>query len=114
MQQVLYRMGLTSRFLDIMRMLGFAGVGDMGIFGFPTDFIVPSSFAMTPEIQAVLGSLDPASQLAMYQILQGVLGMPTVANPSQTTNPAAAPPAPGMPPVNGQLPFIGVNPPNGR
>lgn len=77
--------GFRNTFLDILRRMGFKGMGNTGLYGFEADWMTPDSFVLTPEIEALIKSLDAGQIVMMRLVLNDLMDLPATAPTAPTT-----------------------------
>lgn len=92
-QQILMQNGKGQVFSQILQMLGFRPSGTVGPGGFEISWFAPTDFQMTPDVMAMLGSLQPDDAQTLGTLLGNLFGV---------GQPPAQPPQPNVPQVQDQ------------
>lgn len=81
LQEYLSNKQLSPKLLELLRLMGFTSLGDLGQFGFEADFRIPADFLFTPELEAYVAGLTPGELAELNYIMNGVFGkgVPTAA-----------------------------------
>lgn len=67
--------GQFVRLFDrILRALGFEPLGDIGLFGFNTDYFVPMEYAWSDEAMLIMQNMEAQTRKLMERLLKALLG----------------------------------------
>src|SRR5690606_11123153 len=67
--------GQFVRLFDrILRALGFEPLGDIGLFGFNTDYFVPTVYAWSDEAMSIMQNMEAQTRKLMERLLKALLG----------------------------------------
>jgi len=79
-QEELYNAGLGGTFSQLLSSLGFSGIGDMGLFGFNSDYVKPAQVVVSPQTQGIINALPPEWRAAMGQFVLALMGQPAASS----------------------------------
>jgi hypothetical protein len=75
LQRILNRRGISEDLSMTMNMLGFQGIGDIGLYGFNTDYVVPQQFQWNQQVTEYLDAMPEGRSIVLELILATALGM---------------------------------------
>jgi hypothetical protein len=84
LQQALSSSGLYGNLLNILRAFGITDVGGQGLYGFGTDFMIPTSMPNI-DIDSLLAGLSPADKLTLSMMFNTVFNPQAVAQQPAST-----------------------------